>query len=169
MFHISKISTADPDTAELGLQRIEAQHTLLLSRQLGTPNIASKGKLLPRSALVPLVLFPEAHPLREETKGKKLIEEVDPQPLPDAPKPTKDVPALPPKSILKTPVKPLIEEIQEPMRRTLPQKGTMSPQSKERPKFEWSKDGERIKITVHVPKLVSPYKPLSETRSEELV
>ncbi|KAJ3817045.1 hypothetical protein F5880DRAFT_1493522, partial [Lentinula raphanica] len=30
---------------ELSLQRIEAQTQLILSRQIGTPNIAAKGKL----------------------------------------------------------------------------------------------------------------------------
>ncbi|KAH9922346.1 pre-RNA processing PIH1/Nop17-domain-containing protein [Epithele typhae] len=38
---------------ELAFEQIEAQHGLLLSRQIGTPNIASKGKLWPRAALVP--------------------------------------------------------------------------------------------------------------------
>ncbi|PFH49998.1 hypothetical protein AMATHDRAFT_96732, partial [Amanita thiersii Skay4041] len=42
---------------ELALQRIEAQTGLALSRQIGTPNIASKGKLTPRTVHVPTRLF----------------------------------------------------------------------------------------------------------------
>ncbi|KAI0363325.1 hypothetical protein BV20DRAFT_975824 [Pilatotrama ljubarskyi] len=43
---------------ELAFQRIEAQWGVQLSRQIGTPNIASKGKLAPRSVLIPSVLLP---------------------------------------------------------------------------------------------------------------
>ncbi|KAJ7160820.1 hypothetical protein C8R46DRAFT_1284553 [Mycena filopes] len=39
--------------SQLGLQRIEAQTSLVLSRQISVPNIASKGKLLPRTAYIP--------------------------------------------------------------------------------------------------------------------
>ncbi|KAI0656340.1 hypothetical protein C8Q70DRAFT_1056885 [Cubamyces menziesii] len=45
---------------ELAFQRIEAQWGLQLSRQIGTPNIASKGKLPPRSVLVPTALLSPA-------------------------------------------------------------------------------------------------------------
>ncbi|KAJ7584911.1 pre-RNA processing PIH1/Nop17-domain-containing protein [Mycena floridula] len=38
---------------ELALQRIEAQTPLVLSREIGTPNIAAKGKLLPRKVNLP--------------------------------------------------------------------------------------------------------------------
>ncbi|XP_006455782.1 hypothetical protein AGABI2DRAFT_210349 [Agaricus bisporus var. bisporus H97] len=38
---------------ELALQRIEAQTSLVLSRQIGTPNIVAKGKLEPRRVWVP--------------------------------------------------------------------------------------------------------------------
>ncbi|KAF7317950.1 S5A-REDUCTASE domain-containing protein [Mycena kentingensis (nom. inval.)] len=51
---------------ELSLQRIEAQTSLLLSREITTPNIASKGKLLPRTALIPDTLPPPTKPLIEE-------------------------------------------------------------------------------------------------------
>ncbi|KAF9477467.1 hypothetical protein BDN70DRAFT_881171 [Pholiota conissans] len=42
---------------ELGLQRIEAQTGLSLSRTVGAPNIASKGPLAPRSVLIPSALL----------------------------------------------------------------------------------------------------------------
>lgn len=42
---------------ELALQRIEAQTSLMLSRQIGTPNIRSKGKLAPRTVHVSTELF----------------------------------------------------------------------------------------------------------------
>lgn len=53
---------------ELALQRIEAQTSLVLSRQISTPNIASKGKLLPRTVLVPSAIpaAPHKRPLIEE-------------------------------------------------------------------------------------------------------
>ncbi|GJE95821.1 pre-RNA processing PIH1/Nop17-domain-containing protein [Phanerochaete sordida] len=118
---------------ELALQRIEAQHGLQLSREIGTPNIASKGKLAPRSALVPLALLPEAHALRVQADKapKKLVEEILPS---DSAVAKPDVSA-PPKSILKRVA------------------NTDALQAQERPVFEWTKDGERIKITVGVPNL----------------
>ncbi|GAW01721.1 Protein interacting with Hsp90 1 [Lentinula edodes] len=41
---------------ELSVQRIEAQTQLVLSRQIGTPNIAAKGKLQPRTVSIPSLL-----------------------------------------------------------------------------------------------------------------
>ncbi|KAG1758134.1 hypothetical protein EDD22DRAFT_850271 [Suillus occidentalis] len=43
---------------ELALQRIESQTSLSLSRQIGMPNIASKGKPVSRQMLVPGLLIP---------------------------------------------------------------------------------------------------------------
>ncbi|KAK0463181.1 pre-RNA processing PIH1/Nop17-domain-containing protein [Desarmillaria tabescens] len=57
---------------ELALQRIEVQSGLLLSRRIGTPNIASKGKLGPREVTVPDL---STKGKEKETK-KALIEEV---------------------------------------------------------------------------------------------
>ncbi|KAI0063296.1 hypothetical protein BV25DRAFT_1802318 [Artomyces pyxidatus] len=71
---------------ELALQRIEAQSSLQLSRTLGTPNIASKGPLPPRTVSIPTTLFPAGH-AQHVAPAKKLIEEVQP---------------APPKSILKS-------------------------------------------------------------------
>ncbi|KAJ7041272.1 pre-RNA processing PIH1/Nop17-domain-containing protein [Mycena alexandri] len=62
IFHSSIRSRTVRDPAfkifiqELGLQRIEAQTSLVLSRQISTPNIASKGKLQPRTAHIPASL-----------------------------------------------------------------------------------------------------------------
>ncbi|KAK0236880.1 pre-RNA processing PIH1/Nop17-domain-containing protein, partial [Armillaria nabsnona] len=55
---------------ELALQRIEVQSGLVLSRRIGTPNIASKGKLGPREVTVPDLST-------KKEKEKALIEEVD--------------------------------------------------------------------------------------------
>lgn len=52
-FPLSSLSTL-----ELALQRVEAQTTLVLSRQIGIPNIASKGKLQSRRVSVPVALYP---------------------------------------------------------------------------------------------------------------
>lgn len=51
---------------ELGLQRIEAQTGLTLSRHIGTPNIASKGKLEPRTVRVPTALLLNSSKQRAE-------------------------------------------------------------------------------------------------------
>ncbi|KAK0216025.1 pre-RNA processing PIH1/Nop17-domain-containing protein [Armillaria fumosa] len=57
---------------ELALQRIEVQSGLVLSRRIGAPNIASKGKLGPREVTVP-----DLSKGKEKEKEKKmLIEEV---------------------------------------------------------------------------------------------
>ncbi|KAK0189713.1 pre-RNA processing PIH1/Nop17-domain-containing protein [Armillaria mellea] len=57
---------------ELALQRIEVQSGLVLSRRIGTPNIASKGKLAPREVTVPDL---SASPSPKKEKKKALIEE----------------------------------------------------------------------------------------------
>lgn len=68
---------------ELALQRIEAQTGIILSRQIGTPNIRAKGNLHPREVLVPADLYPLDHPLHGKAgeganvRKAKLIEEVD--------------------------------------------------------------------------------------------
>ncbi|KAI0688502.1 pre-RNA processing PIH1/Nop17-domain-containing protein [Cytidiella melzeri] len=122
---------------ELGLQRIEAQHSVALSRHLGTPNIASKGKLFPRTALVPLRLYPEAHPLREQVTKQKasLIQEIEPQ-APPATIHEKSTESKP-KGILKN-------LTQDPRSQT--------PESDDvKPRFAWAKEGDRIAIKVHAP------------------
>ncbi|KAF9451321.1 hypothetical protein P691DRAFT_808071 [Macrolepiota fuliginosa MF-IS2] len=73
---------------ELALQRIEAQTSLVLSRQIGTPNIAAKGKLEPRRVWVPAWLVAGKHGDEEgekgyggvkgKGKGERLIEVIQP-------------------------------------------------------------------------------------------
>lgn len=63
---------------ELAFQRIEAQTTIILSRQIGTPNIASKGKPQARQVLVPATLYPPGHP--NHRAPAKLIQEIPPRP-----------------------------------------------------------------------------------------
>ncbi|OBZ74990.1 PIH1 domain-containing protein 1 [Grifola frondosa] len=96
-------------------------------RQIGTPNIPSKGKLYPRTALIPIALYPEEHPERVAANKEKkpLIEEVDvPSTRADSPKNTQK-----PRGILKKPG-PLVT-----------------------PPFSWSKSGDGLRITFAVPKL----------------
>lgn len=123
---------------ELALQRIEAQHNLTLSRQLGTPNIASKGKLSPRTALVPLALFPASHSLRvdAEKSQKKFIEEVDTSSN-GIEKSSAPNDSAKPKGILKN---------------SIAKENGLGKQ--ERPQFEWSKEDGHIKVTLQVPELV---------------
>jgi len=67
---------------ELALQRIEAQSGIVLSRNIGTPNIASKGKLLPRTVQVPAAMLPaltgapSANQNLPQLPSKPLIQEV---------------------------------------------------------------------------------------------
>ncbi|KAI0651258.1 pre-RNA processing PIH1/Nop17-domain-containing protein [Trametes meyenii] len=61
---------------ELSFQRIETQWGIQLARQIGTPNIASKGKLAPRSVVVPSALLSPARVDLPPTGAKPLIEEV---------------------------------------------------------------------------------------------
>ncbi|EIW56569.1 uncharacterized protein TRAVEDRAFT_59602 [Trametes versicolor FP-101664 SS1] len=86
---------------ELAFQRIETQYGVQLSRQIGTPNIAAKGKLAPRTVSVPTALLAPAPSLASASSplsvdappskpGKPLIEEVS-------------VPAPAAKGILKAP------------------------------------------------------------------
>jgi len=67
-------------STELALQRIEAQSGLTLSRSIGTPNIASKGKLLPRTVHVPASLLSgsrsKVFDKVEGAKREPLIQEV---------------------------------------------------------------------------------------------
>ncbi|KAI6030283.1 hypothetical protein EDC04DRAFT_2868976 [Pisolithus marmoratus] len=58
--------------------RIEAQTTIILSRQIGTPNIAFKGKPQTPHVTVPASLYPPGHP------PAKLIQEIPPHPTADS-------------------------------------------------------------------------------------
>ncbi|KAJ4481072.1 pre-RNA processing PIH1/Nop17-domain-containing protein [Lentinula aciculospora] len=96
---------------ELSIQRIEAQTQLTLSRQIGTPNIAVKGKLQPRTVSIPSFLArPEAkaadaHNLdtKSGSMRKPLIEEIIAQDSSDTTSQA-GVDVRKPKSILKIPL-----------------------------------------------------------------
>ncbi|KAI0087601.1 pre-RNA processing PIH1/Nop17-domain-containing protein [Irpex rosettiformis] len=130
---------------ELGIQRIEDQHSVALSRHLGTPNIASKGKLAPRTVLVPLRLYPEAHPLRQESAKRKvsLIQEVDSQTVPTSTHESKE---SKPKGILKNTANANSKN---------PPSGSGSERADTkanvRPNFDWVKEGDRIRLNVYSP------------------
>ncbi|KIK37957.1 hypothetical protein CY34DRAFT_108871 [Suillus luteus UH-Slu-Lm8-n1] len=76
---------------ELALQRIESQTSLSLSRQIGMPNIASKGKPVSRQMLVPGLLIP---PHNKSDARTTLIQELA--------SPTTSASAPGPKEILKS-------------------------------------------------------------------
>ncbi|KIK54593.1 hypothetical protein GYMLUDRAFT_48498 [Collybiopsis luxurians FD-317 M1] len=125
---------------ELSLQRTEAQTQLVLSRQIGTPNIAAKGKLQPRTVSIPSILAPtKDKPAEIDTSKsnsgsmkKPLIEEIMPHdPSGSAPKT--------PKGILKSSSK---EPIQA------------SAKVSQAPVWSWSRSGSgQILIQIEVPAL----------------
>ncbi|KAF8553622.1 hypothetical protein OG21DRAFT_1509953, partial [Imleria badia] len=115
----------DPDfknfIIELALQRIETQTTLVLSRQISTPNIASKGKPQSRRALVSATLYPAGHPNHQAPPT--LIQEI-------TDRPTSTVKAQP-KSILKVPSTPIPEH--------------------RIPAWSWTQQGSSLRIVFDVP------------------
>ncbi|KAK2466606.1 hypothetical protein APHAL10511_000864 [Amanita phalloides] len=156
-------SLADPDfkiyLIELALQRVEAQTSLMLSRQIGTPNISSKGKLKPRTVHVPETLFEHLDmsvPLPADASSvsasspapnKPLIEDIT---LEEKKKKKKKEPSpsfdgkL--KGILKTGSAP------KPIVQGSVLSGSDSPLI-----WRWCKDEEeRLRITIAVPNLVHP-------------
>ncbi|KAF8840324.1 hypothetical protein BDN67DRAFT_968730 [Paxillus ammoniavirescens] len=114
---------------ELAFQRIEAQSTIVLSRQIGTPNIASKGKPQARQVLVPAALFPPGHP--NHRTPIKLIQEITDRPTPEPAK-------VPPKGILK----------KSPTWNSAPQV----------PTWTWTQENSKIRIVIDVPAVVSHYR-----------
>lgn len=132
VFHVSvRVSNdfahCDP---ELALQLIEAQNSISLSRTLGTPNILSKGALKQRAISVPATLFPPGHHHRaflDNSPSKKLIEEVA-----DIPAAVSTLDHVPPRD-------PIILH---------------SNGASETPSWTWMQEGEEIRITIQVPKLV---------------
>ncbi|KAI0759087.1 pre-RNA processing PIH1/Nop17-domain-containing protein [Fomes fomentarius] len=131
---------------ELTFQRIEAQYGLLLSRQIGTPNILSKGKLQPRSVLIPTSLYTSDQTstiIPSEPTRKPLIEE-----LPASASTTRTkAPAAPPKGILKntSTSTPSADASAPP---------AQSPQT-HIPELSWSRTdgGRRLRIALSVPHL----------------
>ncbi|RPD60719.1 hypothetical protein L227DRAFT_81444 [Lentinus tigrinus ALCF2SS1-6] len=124
---------------ELAFQRIEAQYSLLLSRQIGTPNITSKGKLKPRTVLVPTSLLQGTTliPTASTSSSRPLIEE-----LPAS----TSTPAAPPKGILKKSSAYTTPTSTSPAAPSTPQA--------EVPGLSWSRtpDG-RLRIALSVPHL----------------
>ena len=112
---------------ELALQRIEAQTTLVLSRQIATPNIASKGKPQSRRALVSGALYPPGHPNHQAPP--QLIQEI-------AVRPTSVPDKAQPKGILKALSSTPISETRIPA-------------------WSWTQQGSRIRIVFDVPGAVS--------------
>lgn len=110
---------------ELALQRVEAQTSLLLSRQIGTPNIAAKGKPESRQVLVPGPLFPPGHPHHKSDVKTNLIQELD-TPMAALPTPTPRV-----KGILK------------------------STSDTHTPTWTWKEVHSKICIVINVPNMVS--------------
>ncbi|KAF9219335.1 hypothetical protein BS17DRAFT_804440 [Gyrodon lividus] len=107
---------------ELAFQRIEAQTTVVLSRQIGTPNIASKGKPQARQVLVPAALYPPGHP--NHHTPTKLIQEI-------TDRPTTEPATAPPKGILKKP----------PTHNSVPRV----------PTWAWTQEDSKIRIVIEVP------------------
>ncbi|KAF9460470.1 hypothetical protein BDZ94DRAFT_924939 [Collybia nuda] len=122
---------------ELALQRLEAQTSLVLSRQIGTPNISSKGKLLPRTVLIPSFLAEKP----QHSNSKPLIEEVahaSTSASSDSPGSHK------PKAILKA---------SPPQVSSLLAKPTTT--RHEKLSWTWSKIDERLRIVISVPALIT--------------
>lgn len=119
---------------ECALRQIETQHSISLSRSLGTPNISSKGALERRDVSVPVSLFPPDYHHRpsvvDESPRKKLIEEVTSSPT-------------------------ITSEVDGPNKISSP--GRIRPDGNdavETPSWTWSQQGGEIRVTVRVPKLV---------------
>ncbi|KAG6374002.1 hypothetical protein JVT61DRAFT_4637 [Boletus reticuloceps] len=122
-----------PLTLELAFQRIETQTTLVLSRQIGMPNIASKGKPQSRRVLVSAALYPPGHPNHQSPPT--LIQEI-------ADQPTRVPQKTQPKTILK-------------------QSSTKTPNSQHRiPAWSCAQQGASIRIVFDVPGVVSKLSPL---------
>ncbi|KLO07037.1 hypothetical protein SCHPADRAFT_837224 [Schizopora paradoxa] len=159
--------TKDPEfkmyILELALEHVEAKANMQLSRQIGTPNIASKGKLEPRSAMIPNALLDpsQAQGPSLSKKSKPLVQELS---TGTKSAETDKLEAQKPKSILKpsmastngtTSKTPMIQEIDEPNGGSprsadldVMHDGNLPP-----PCWKWTKEGERIKIDIDVPTL----------------
>jgi len=119
---------------ELAFQRIETQWGLLLSRQIGTPNIKSKGELHPRTVLIPAALFPGDQPAGSSVGQSG-----------------------------RNPSKNLVEEITTPSGTQKPQgilkradtavANPTDPSAVPSPEFSWSKGEDGLKVYLRVPDL----------------
>ncbi|KAF9260415.1 hypothetical protein L218DRAFT_932502 [Marasmius fiardii PR-910] len=125
---------------ELALQRIEAQTGLVLSRDLGTPNIASKGKLTPRTVSLPNFLVQNiASASASSGSGvrKPLIEEI-PSSTHATSKSLSDA-SVKPKGILK---KSIGSEL-----------STKRPSEQQPLDWSWTYQNDQIRISISVPHL----------------
>uniref|UniRef100_A0A0W0FFJ2 PIH1 N-terminal domain-containing protein n=1 Tax=Moniliophthora roreri TaxID=221103 RepID=A0A0W0FFJ2_MONRR len=130
---------------ELSLQRIEAQTGLLLSRNIGTPNIAAKGKLEPRTVSIPSFLAPTSS---SDAKKKPLIEEIA------STEPESVKPPSKPKGILKG--------VQQSSSSALA--SASAPRAQQKPlQWSWSKQNDQIHLSISVPRLVSTTKSSHHT------
>lgn len=156
---------------ELALQRIEAQASLVLSRQIGTPNIAAKGKLEPRRVWVPTWLAAGKHSsgddemedrgVKGKGKGKTLIEVVESSGDQDKKKQDGSTSTALPKlkgilkhSGSKTSNRADVEasSVTTATSGKQPKSVSLKPQ---RPAWSWEKaSDERLRITINVPKEV---------------
>ncbi|TDL26793.1 hypothetical protein BD410DRAFT_782854 [Rickenella mellea] len=155
-------ATKDPEyrtyLIELALEHVEEKAKITLSRQISTPKIASKGKLDPRTVLIPNSLL-SSGPASSTAARKILVEE-----LPASTKGSvkgKEKEVHQPKSILrskpsqssvtngKSATKPLIEELGDPLDNSSHEKIKLG----QVPRWRWAKDGDRIVITIEVPRL----------------
>jgi hypothetical protein len=148
---------------ELALQRIEAQTGLVLSRNIGTPNIASKGKLLPRTVQVPAAMLPaltgapSASQNPTQLPSKPLIQEVSAPTNGVASSPTPDTNAG------DTTLLPGLRGILKKRAPSTSGSSTAIATEKGEPPIEdtpldwsWMKDEKgRLRVDVHVPGLVS--------------
>ncbi|EGO20361.1 hypothetical protein SERLADRAFT_453038 [Serpula lacrymans var. lacrymans S7.9] len=116
---------------ELSFQRIEAQASIVLSRQISTPNIASKGKPQRRTIHISPTLYPPGH--ANHRSAPVLIEEVAPGQ--EAVPKIKNKSAKAPKGILKE---------------TSP--GSSAPLIRT-PSWAWNKNETKICVIVTVPGL----------------
>lgn len=145
------------------MQRIEAQSGIVLSRNIGTPNIASKGKLLPRTVQVPAAMLPaltgapSASQNLPQLPSKPLIQEVSSSTNGVASSPTSDpnagdatlLPGL--RGILKKQA----PSASGSLTAIATEKGE-TPIEDTPLDWSWMKDEEgRLRVDVHVPGLVS--------------
>ncbi|KAG6812693.1 hypothetical protein H0H92_001322 [Tricholoma furcatifolium] len=132
---------------ELALQRIEAQSSLVLSRQIGTPNIASKGKLSPRTVHIPSFLVTEGSKNATSTAQAgpptkpPLIQEITPA--------TSDTSSNKPKGILK-PTSSSPSSSGSAVLTSPPKSGQ---QENARPTWSWAKEAGKILIKISIPNL----------------
>jgi len=179
--------TKDPDfklyIIELALEHVEEKAHIALSRQIGTPNIASKGKLEPRTVLIPTSLLAGSSTQGKAviSESKPLIREVTEASSKGSFKQSTSSGHTPSKSILKKSSAPSTSQLEStsitipnttaagsktsrPLIEELP--GSSASVSEDVhpidlnaadflpvPKWSWAKEGKDIRIEIEVPKL----------------